>query len=79
MEAFNAGKSREAKAHWLKTLEIAPTYAEAHYMLAMVEFGNNNLRGTKQHLQKYLELAPNGKNAATAKEMLKDPSLKNIK
>jgi hypothetical protein len=48
-------------------------------MLAMVEFGENNLKGTKQHLQKYLELAPTGKNAATAKEMLKDPSLKNIK
>ena len=79
VEAFNAGKSKEAKAHWLKALEIAPTYAEAHYMLAMVEFGDNNLRGTKQHLQKYLELAPNGKNAATAREMLKDPSLKNIK
>jgi tetratricopeptide (TPR) repeat protein len=79
VEAFNAGKSKEAKAHWLKALEIAPTYAEAHYMLAMVEFGDNNLKGTKQHLQKYLELAPNGKNAATAKEMLKDPSLKNIK
>jgi tetratricopeptide (TPR) repeat protein len=79
VEAFNAGKSKEAKIQWQKALEIAPTYAEAHYMLAMVEFGENNLRGTKQHLQKYLELAPTGKNAATAKEMLKDPSLKNIK
>jgi tetratricopeptide (TPR) repeat protein len=79
VEAFNAGHSKEAKAHWQKTLEVAPTYAEAHYMLAMVEFGENNLKGTKQHLQKYLELAPTGKNAATAKEMLKDPSLKNIK
>ena len=48
-------------------------------MLAMVEFAENNLRGTKQHLQKYLELAPTGKNAGTAKEMLRDPSLKNIK
>ena len=79
VEAFNSGKSKEAKTQWQKTLEIAPTYAEAHYMLAMVEFGENNLRGTKQHLQKYLELAPTGKNAVTAKEMLKDPSLKNIK
>ena len=79
VEAFNAGNSREAKAHWLKALEIAPTYAEAHYMLAMVDFGDNNLKGTKQHLQKYLELAPSGKNAGTAKEMLKDPALKNIK
>jgi tetratricopeptide (TPR) repeat protein len=79
VEAFNAGKTKEAKAQWLKTLEIAPTYAEAHYMLAMVEFGENNLKGTKTHLEKYLEIAPTGKNAATAKEMLKDPSLKKIK
>jgi len=79
VEAFNAGKNKDAKAHWLKTLEVAPTYAEAHYMLAMVEFGENNLRNTKQHLEKYVELSPNGKNAATAKEMLKDPSLKKIK
>jgi len=79
VEAFNAGNPKQAKIHWLKALEIAPSYAEAHYMLAMVDFGDNNLRGTKQHLQKYLELAPNGKNAATAREMLKDPSLKNIK
>jgi len=79
VEAFNAGHSKEAKAHWLKTLEITPTYAEAHFMLAMVEFGENNLRGTKQHLEKYIEIAPTGKNAETAKEMLKDPSLKKIK
>ncbi len=79
IEAFNAGNSKEAKVNWLKALEITPTYAEAHFMLAMVEFGDNNLRGTKQHLEKYLEIAPTGKNAATAKEMLKDPSLKKIK
>jgi tetratricopeptide (TPR) repeat protein len=77
--AFNAGRTKEAKAHWVKTLEIAPTYAEAHFMLAMVDFGDNNLKGTKQHLQKYLELAPSGKNAATAKEMLADPTFKSIK
>lgn len=79
VEAFNAGKTKEAKAQWQKALEIAPTYAEAHYMLAMVEFGENNLKGTKTHLEKYLEIAPTGKNAATAREMLKDPSLKRIK
>ncbi|WP_243286094.1 carboxypeptidase-like regulatory domain-containing protein [Geothrix terrae] len=79
VEAFNAGKTKEAKAHLLKALEVDPKYAEAHYLLAMVEFGENNLRGTKQHLEKYIELAPAGKNAATAREMLKDPSLKKIK
>jgi len=79
VEAFNAGRTKEARTHWLKTLEVAPTYAEAHFMLAMVDFGDNNLKGTKQHLQKYVELAPTGKNTGTAKEMLKDPSLKSIK
>jgi len=79
VEAFNAGKTKEAKAQLTKTLEVEPKYAEAHFLLAMVEFAENNLRGTKTHLQKYVELAPAGKNAATAKEMLKDPSLKNIK
>jgi hypothetical protein len=79
VEAFNAGKTKEAKAQLAKALEVDPKYAEAHYLLAMVEFGENNLKGTKQHLLKYLELAPAGKNAATAKEMLKDPSLKSIK
>jgi tetratricopeptide (TPR) repeat protein len=79
VEAFNAGKTKEAKAHFTKALEVDPKFAESHFLLAMVEFGENNLRGTKQHLQKYLELAPTGKNAETAKEMLKDPSLKNIK
>lgn len=78
VEAFNAGKTREAKTQLLKVLEVDPKYAEAHYLLAMVEFGENNLRGTKQHLEKYIELAPAGKNAATAREMLKDPSLKKI-
>ena len=78
-EAFNNGQTKEAKTFFLKALEISATYAEAHFLLAMVEFGDNNLRGTKQHLEKYIELAPTGKNATTAKEMLKDPSLKKIK
>ena len=79
VEAFNAGKTKEAKTQFLKALAADPKYAEAHYLLAMVEFGENNLHGTKVHLEKYLEISPNGKNASTAKEMLKDPSLKKIK
>lgn len=79
VEAFNNGNTKEAKAQFLKTLQVAPTYAEAHFLLAMVEFSDNNLRGTKQNLEKYVELAPKGKNADTAREMLKDPSLKKVK
>jgi tetratricopeptide (TPR) repeat protein len=79
VEAFNAGHTKEAKAQIQKVMKVDAKYAEAYYLLAMVEFGEMNLKGTKANLEKYLELAPNGKNAATAKEMLKDPSLKHIK
>ncbi len=79
VEAFNAGNSKEAKAHLMKAIEIDAKYAEAYFLLAMIEVQDNNLHRTKQHLQKYLELAPAGKNAGMAREMLKDPSLKNIK
>lgn len=79
VEAFNAGHTKEAKTELQKVMQLDPKYAESYYLLAMVEFGEMNLKGTKQNLEKYLELAPNGKNAATAREMLKDPSLKRIK
>jgi tetratricopeptide (TPR) repeat protein len=79
VEAFNAGKTKEAKAQLQKVMQVDAKYPEAYYLLAMVEFGEMNLKGTKQNLQKYLELAPTGKNAATAKEMLNDPSLKHVK
>lgn len=79
VEAFNAGDTTTAKAQLEKVLKLDPKFSEAYYLMAMVEFGENNLHGTKQNLQKYLELAPNGKNATTAREMLKDPSLQKIK
>jgi len=77
--AFNDGKTKDAKVHLLKALEVDPNYAKAHYLLGMVEYSNMNLKGTKQHFLKYLEIAPTGDKASEIKEMLKDPSLKNIK
>jgi tetratricopeptide (TPR) repeat protein len=79
VEAFNAGNTKDAKVHLLKALEVDPKYAKAHYLLGMVEYAGMNLKGTKQHFLKYLEIAPTGDKAAEIKEMLKDPSLKNIK
>ncbi|MDP1832768.1 MAG: carboxypeptidase regulatory-like domain-containing protein [Geothrix sp.] len=77
--AFNDGKTKEAKAHLMKALEVDPQYAKAHYLLGMVEYSNMNLKGTRQHFLKYLEISPTGEKASEIKEMLKDPSLKNIK
>lgn len=77
--AYNAGNNHEALTHLQNVLQIDPKYSEAYYLMAMIDYAGNNLHGTKQNLQKYLELAPTGKNAATAKEMLNDPSLKRLK
>ncbi|OQA30105.1 MAG: hypothetical protein BWY56_02572 [Acidobacteria bacterium ADurb.Bin340] len=70
---------KDARPFLLSTLDIDPKYADAFYLLAMCDYAEMNLKGAKQNLMKYLEIAPTGKNADTAKAMLADPSLKNIK
>lgn len=76
---YNAGHMREAKEHFLKAIEMDPKFPDSYFLLGMVEYNNGNLKGTKANLLKYLELAPKGKDAVMAKEMLNDPSLKQVK
>ena len=77
--AFNAGQIKEAKASLEKALAVDPKFADSYYLMGMVEYSLNNLKGTKEAFLKYLEIAPNGKKAGEVKEMLNDPSLKRIK
>lgn len=57
----------------IETLERAvsadPKHAKAHYMLGLAYAGSDQAKA-KEHLQKFLELAPNDPDAAAAKEML---------
>jgi tetratricopeptide (TPR) repeat protein len=57
----------------IETLERAvaadPKHAKAHYMLGLA-YTNTDPAKAKQHLQAFLELAPNDPDAASAKEML---------
>lgn len=57
----------------IETLEKAvaadPKHAKAHYMLGLAYAGSDAAKA-KDHLQKFLELAPNDPDAAAAKEML---------
>ena len=70
VDAYNKGKMKDAEAALAKTLEAKPDMAMAHYLLGMVSFNLNKKAAAKEHLEKYLELDPNGKEAATAKELL---------
>jgi tetratricopeptide (TPR) repeat protein len=57
----------------IETLERAvaadPRHAKAHYMLGLAYAGSDTAKA-KDHLQKFLELAPNDPDAAAAREML---------
>ena len=69
---FNAGKNKEAKAEVEKALSIDPKFADAYYLLGLVELGEGKMKEAKQAFQKYLELAPNGKKAGEVKGILKE-------
>ena len=65
-----AHEDAEAKPFLQKAIAIKADYAEAYYLLAMCEFAEMNLKGTKTNLQKYLEHDPAGKHAAEVKAMV---------
>ncbi len=71
VEAFNAGKNKEARDQVDATLRINPKHAEAHYLLALLDLGDGHMAPARAALLKYLELAPNGKKVGEVKEILK--------
>lgn len=68
---FNAGEYPDAIKLFSKAIETNPEHAKAHYYLGLsaVNTGDNAL--AKQHLSKFVELAPEDPDAAAAKEMIK--------
>ena len=75
----NLGQNEAAGAMFKKAIEADPEYAEAHYQFGLSLYAKavtaNDGKivppdGTKEEFQKYLELAPTGPNAETAKAML---------
>lgn len=68
--AINNGKDGEAEPLLKKAVAADESYAQAHYELGMLYVRGGKNADARTHLQKYLDLQPNGKDAATAKEML---------
>ena len=66
----NEGKNAEAAAAFKRAVEIDDKFARAWYELGIVYVGLGQNADAKAALTKYLELEPNGKDAAAAKEML---------
>jgi tetratricopeptide (TPR) repeat protein len=70
-KAINAGKDGEAEPLLKQAIEANPKFSQAYYELGMVYVRTGNNPAAKTNLEQYLALEPNGKDAATAKEMLK--------
>ena len=75
----NLGQNDAAGGMFRKAIEADPNYAEAHYQYGLSLYAKATTApdgkivppdGTKEEFQKYLELAPTGPNAETAKAML---------
>lgn len=77
--AMNAGKLDEAAAAFKKATQADPKYADAYFLEAQSLMGKATMGkdgkvipapGTIEALQGYLSVAPDGKYAASAKQML---------
>jgi len=68
--AINAGKDGEAEPLLKQAIAADENYAQAYYELGMLYVRGGKNADARKNLQKYLELSPDGKDAATAKEML---------
>jgi Flp pilus assembly protein TadD len=69
--AINAGKDAEAEPLLLQAISADATFAAAYYELGILYVRSGKNEDAKANLNKYLELEPAGKDAPTAKEMLK--------
>jgi tetratricopeptide (TPR) repeat protein len=74
----NSGRVDDANAAFDKAIAADPTRAEAYYQKGVNLLGKATLQGDKtvappgtaEAFQKYLEIAPNGPNAQSAKDLL---------
>jgi len=70
IDAYNKKNLKEAEQNLTKAAEAKPEFALAHFWLGMTEFSLNKKAAAREHLEKYLQLDPNGSEASTAKELL---------
>lgn len=70
-KAINSGKDADAEPLLKQAIAADDKFAPAYYELGMLYVRSGKNADAKTNLQKYIELDPTGKDAPTAKEMLK--------
>jgi tetratricopeptide (TPR) repeat protein len=69
-DAYDKNNMTQAKAMFEKALGIDPNYPLAHYYLGLTDVSLGATADAKSHLERFLQLAPNDKEAPSAREML---------
>jgi len=69
-EAFDANQPEQAKQALEQALEANPEHARAHYVLGLVYVNLGDTAKAKQHLGRFIELAPDDPEAASARDMM---------
>jgi tetratricopeptide (TPR) repeat protein len=70
-EAYDANDMESAKERFGKALAVDPDYPQAHYYLGVIFGSQGATEEARNHLQRFLQLAPNDPEASDAREMLK--------
>ncbi len=70
-DAYNNGDMDKAREGLERVLTADPNHAKANYMMGLVLISAGENARAKEVLQKFLDLAPNDPDAATAQEMIK--------
>ena len=69
-ELFDAGDVSGAKEQFERILEIDPEHARTHYRLGVCHASAQENADAKEHLKRFIELAPDDPEVQVAKEML---------
>lgn len=67
---INKGDDASAEALLKQAIEVDAAFAQSYYELGMIYVRSGKTADAKSNLEKYLELDPKGRDAATAKEMM---------
>lgn len=67
---WNAGKFNEAKQALDQALAIDANHADSHFLMGKVLVNQGQLPEALNHLEQYLQFAPNGQNAGEAKTLV---------
>lgn len=70
-DAYDANDKFRAKQRFVKVLDVYPDQPLVHYHLGLIYVSEGANEDAKRHLERFVALAPNSQEAATAREVLK--------